>query len=338
MAKNDNLNDFLKDLADGIRAKKGTTSPINAQNFRSEIESIEIGITPTGSIDITSNGTVDVTNYASANVNVPSGGTPTLQSKVVSPTTENQTVTADSGYDGLSDVTVNAVDSSIDSNITAKNIKSGVNILGVTGTLEVAKGEEEKTVDLSMASGNQVITPTSGKVINKVTITKPSTLLAENIKNGIDIGGVTGTYTGSGGSGSLDWIELDYTNCSFSYESVFLSPAVSQLLNNELTSSGERMIIIRLIGTYLHDDWGDLPVKIMITFSQTIYVPPDIYYIGGGAVMRGVYELPLGNDKIKVDTTFDTTNGTSIKISSLSSELDFSNPNIISLDYVAFDI
>lgn len=65
------------------------------------------------------------------------------------------------------------------------------------GTLEVAKVEEEKTVDLSMASGNQVITPTSGKVMNKVTITKPSTLLAENIKNGIDIGGVVGTYEGS---------------------------------------------------------------------------------------------------------------------------------------------
>lgn len=126
---------------------------------------------------------------------------PNLQSgKTVSPTTENQKVTADSGYDGLSDVTVNAVDSSIDSNITAENIKSGVSILGVSGTLEGAKEEETKTLALSMASGNQVITPTSGKVMNKVTITKPSTLLAENIKSGVNIGGVTGTYTGSGGS------------------------------------------------------------------------------------------------------------------------------------------
>lgn len=43
MAKTDNLQDYLKDLADTIRAKKGTTSPINAQNFSAEIESISGG-------------------------------------------------------------------------------------------------------------------------------------------------------------------------------------------------------------------------------------------------------------------------------------------------------
>ena len=37
MAKNDNLTDYLTDLADGIRAKKGTTDPINPQDFRKEI-------------------------------------------------------------------------------------------------------------------------------------------------------------------------------------------------------------------------------------------------------------------------------------------------------------
>ena len=43
MAKTDNLTDFLTDLADAIREKKGITSAINPQDFSSEIASIESG-------------------------------------------------------------------------------------------------------------------------------------------------------------------------------------------------------------------------------------------------------------------------------------------------------
>ena len=43
MAKNDNIKDFCKDVADAIRAKKGTTDLINPQDFAAEIASIEGG-------------------------------------------------------------------------------------------------------------------------------------------------------------------------------------------------------------------------------------------------------------------------------------------------------
>lgn len=43
MAKNDNLQDFLTDVADAIREKKGTTALINPQDFAAEIASIETG-------------------------------------------------------------------------------------------------------------------------------------------------------------------------------------------------------------------------------------------------------------------------------------------------------
>lgn len=43
MAKNNNLTDFLVDVANAIRAKKGTTAKINPQDFSSEIASIESG-------------------------------------------------------------------------------------------------------------------------------------------------------------------------------------------------------------------------------------------------------------------------------------------------------
>ena len=59
---------------------------------------------------------------------------PTLENKTVTPTTSQQTITAGDGYDGLGTVTVNAVTAAIDAKIAADNIKSGVTILGVTGS------------------------------------------------------------------------------------------------------------------------------------------------------------------------------------------------------------
>lgn len=72
----------------------------------------------------------DYPDYVDA---IQQGSTPSLQNKTVNPTTSQQSVTADSGYDGLGTVTVSAVTSAIDADIVAGNIKSGVNILGVTG-------------------------------------------------------------------------------------------------------------------------------------------------------------------------------------------------------------
>lgn len=95
------------------------------------------GILPTGTMNITSNNTYDVTNYQYANVNIPAI-VPVIESLGITPTTSSQTITATGGVDGYSPITVNAVTSSIDANITAGNIKKNVTILGVTGTYEAS--------------------------------------------------------------------------------------------------------------------------------------------------------------------------------------------------------
>ena len=71
----------------------------------------------------------------------------------------------------------------------------------ITGTLTVP-ATQTKTMDLNMASGDQVVKPDSGKVLSQVTVKKPSTFTADNIKKDVNIGGVVGTYAGTGGSGS----------------------------------------------------------------------------------------------------------------------------------------
>lgn len=52
MSKQNNLSDFLEDLADTIRAKKQMTGKINPQNFSQEIDSIQ---TQTSSATIVTN-------------------------------------------------------------------------------------------------------------------------------------------------------------------------------------------------------------------------------------------------------------------------------------------
>ena len=81
-------------------------------------------------------GDYDATQNAEAIANiaaVASSINKPTQEKTVTPTTSKQTVTPDSGK-VLSKVTVNAVTAAIDENIVAGNIKSGVTILGVTGS------------------------------------------------------------------------------------------------------------------------------------------------------------------------------------------------------------
>jgi len=58
------------------------------------------------------------------------------------------------------------------------------------------KEEQQKTITPDFSSGNVVVTPTSGKVMTQVTINKDGNLIADNIKSGVTIFGITGTYSG----------------------------------------------------------------------------------------------------------------------------------------------
>ena len=67
--------------------------------------------------------------------------------------------------------------------------------------LVAAVPAEAKTVELSMPSGDQTVSPNGGKFLSAVTVKKPATMLPENIKKGVSIGGVVGTLESGGGGG-----------------------------------------------------------------------------------------------------------------------------------------
>ena len=128
------------------------------------------------------------------------GNTPNLQTKTVTPSESTQTVSPDSGYDGLSKVTVNAISSTyIGSDVTKKNAATYI----------------PKTTDQSIASG-QYLSGTQ-------TIKGDANLVAGNIKSGVSIFGVTGTYAGGGSSGgsgnnNVEAYAITDTNPSVSFK------------------------------------------------------------------------------------------------------------------------
>lgn len=106
--KLDTINDSLNDIKTAIIGK---------------------GQTPSGNI----------TTYATAISNI-SQQSAVIEPLSITPTTSAQTITAPSGTDGYSPVSVAAVTASIDSNISAENIKKDVTILNVVGTYEGSGG------------------------------------------------------------------------------------------------------------------------------------------------------------------------------------------------------
>lgn len=115
------------------------------------------------------------------------------------------TVSPATGYTGLSQVTFTK-DTSV---VKADNIKNGVQILGVTGSYETPT--ESKSVLLGADYPPAAVTPSAGKHLSSVTFSMNSNLFkAENIKAGVTLLGVTGTYGGGEFGCSIDFTSSGY--------------------------------------------------------------------------------------------------------------------------------
>lgn len=127
----------LKKVANAIRVKGGTSTPLTyPDGFVSAIEAIKT--------------------------------TPILQTKTITPSTSKQEIVSDSGYDGLSKVTVEAIKTQ------AKSITPG--------------------------TSQKIVTPDSSYLaLSSVTVAGDANLKSENIKSGVSIFGQTGTYVGQTG-------------------------------------------------------------------------------------------------------------------------------------------
>ena len=180
-------------------------------------------IIPSGTVNITENGTHDVTGYASASVNVPATEFKT-QAKTVTPATSAQTVKPDNGYDGLSQVTVSAMPTATQATPSISVSSGGLITASATQSAGyVAAGTKKATKQLTVQAAQTITPGTADKTIpsgryltGTQTIKGDGNLTASNIKSGVSIFGVAGTFEGSGGSGES--IEMCTVTCNNNYD------------------------------------------------------------------------------------------------------------------------
>ena len=259
-------------------------------------------------------------NLASAISAIPTATEPTLASLTIIPSTTAQTITPPSGTDGYNTVNVSAVTASIDSDIVAGNIKSGVSILGVSGTVTELVGET-RTVSITSTGGN-TFTPSSGKngitsikcnptnkaltitpsktsqtktvpsgysgygtvKCNAVTSSIDSNITAGNIKSGVTILGVTGTYEGSGATEPFDWSARQnvtgLSNGAIDKQLEYLNGEYVLISNNSLYTSTDGLTWIKRVNSLPQpdDDYVEWENYAGFAYGNGVYVAVAMRY------------------------------------------------------------
>ena len=248
---------------------------------------ITVSAVPTETKKITANGTYSPSTgkyFSSVEVAI-AGDTPTYQSKTISPSTSIQTITADSGYDALSDVTVNAIQTE------TKSVTSN-------GTYKPTNGKYFSSVTVNVPSETfntqtKTVTPTEST----------QTVSPDNGYNGLStvtVNPISSTYIGSAvptkGATTITPNSNSQTAISsgtYATGNIIVSAVPSE--TKEITSNGT---YAPTSGKWFSSVTVDVPSSGIDTSDATAtaddIVKDKTAYVKGEKITGTVHEVPSG--------------------------------------------
>ena len=176
----------MNELASAVQTLTGQSGPIDLNNIVTDASLFSENID--GDIQEYTDLNEELREVINSLPNASGGSSsqPVLQTKTATPTTSQQNIVPDSGYDGLSKVTVEAIPSTY---VQPKLTKGAATITPGTTNQTISAG--------TYCAGAQVIKGDAN-------------LISANIKSGVSIFGVGGSYKGEGGGSgsSIEGIQL----------------------------------------------------------------------------------------------------------------------------------